>query len=132
MRTKTTTKINHTQGIRDKYESNRQWILKETGISESELFLMKTEIGCQLLEEIYPRGGEYERHYQIHSKLEEYWNWFRLIWAKWDQCYIVYKKGMIITAHDYKSDMQQIVLDEQVHIHYSITYLKTLYNGIQI
>jgi len=129
MKTTNTKKTNHTQEVQEKYASNQQWIQKKTGISEDELFMFKTEIGCRLLEEIYPRHGEYEVHYQKHSKNPDYWKWFRLVWAKWDANFILYKESFLLTASDYKSDMEQIVMDNGVHDNYSNTYLKLMFDG---
>ena len=131
MKTKITKKVNRTQQLRDKYESNRLLIQKELGLSEDDRFWFVIECGQLFLEEHYPSNDpQFSKFNKLHNSSSEFWDWFKAVWKRWESGYVKHKLSQNPDVEDYKSDFIQIAHDNHVHTSFQNTYLKTSSHGI--
>ncbi len=76
-----TTKI---KKVKAKFKSNQQFVQNELRLSELDQGHLMVKIGCEFLEQEYPRGESYsERWYLEYAYSKSFWKWWKLEWNNW-------------------------------------------------
>ncbi len=77
------TKVHQVKKVKEKFLSNQQFI-QELGISELEYKNLILEIGCNYLEQEFPRRESYsEKWYLEYAYSKSFWKWWKLEWNNW-------------------------------------------------
>ena len=121
------TKTTKIQEVKEKFESNQQFIQK-LGVSDLEYKNLFLEIGCEFLEERYPIHIErYYCWYQEFAFSKSFWQWWKLEWNNWLSSLI--KKDSKRLSEAFPRSMRLLKLRLGTNTSFQENYLKINHNG---
>jgi hypothetical protein len=104
----------HIGRVRQKYASNRRFILQTVGMTWEQYSLKIFEIGISFLLEHYPEDDqECGPYFKQISRDPNFWTFWKFEWIKWENELIDHAKMCEINLNYemYIDEMQQLIMD---------------------
>lgn len=121
------TKVTHVKKQKIEFESNQQFI-QSLGISDVEYKNLMLEVGCEFLEELFPRNEqEYETWYKEIAYSKTFWNWWKVEWNSW-LSYLI-KRGAVELKTAFPWSMRLVKTKYGTNKSFQDQYLKLIHNA---
>lgn len=110
----------------EKYESNRQYILRIATITDEKYDEVFFEAGCMFIEHIFPEAEGLAKLATKHSRKKEYWLWWKAEWMKWESEFVDY---LLLNSNkrsrkEWFEQMAQMAFDGNTEVSFYNNYLK--------
>lgn len=121
----------HIAEIRERYESNRLFILQATGITEEKYNEMMFEQAMVFLDLEYPFKTEFEKCRPVIYKDPVFWQWWKAIYKKHEDEFVQFIKEIkgVFSVKFYKEEMEQITHESQTAQIFYQQYQKPMYES---
>ena len=113
------------------YASNQAYIQEHTGLNMYDYFNHQLEVGCQFLEETYPRD-KYDNYYIHFSQHRGFWDWWEVEFKAFENSFVNYLHSNPVVANEeaYRMKMNEMVYEGFVRASYQDNFLKILDGSI--
>lgn len=121
----------HITEIRERYESNRLFILRATGITEAKYNELMFEQAMAFLDLEYPFKTEFEKCRPVIYKDPVFWQWWKAIYKKHEDDFVQFIKDIngVFTVKYYKEEMEQITHESRTAQIFYQQYQKPMYES---
>lgn len=127
MKTQQKENITHIEQVRQRYRNNQSTIQAALGWNELEYYCQEFNVGMEFLEGLYPPDTEFEKYRIYHSRSEEFWRWWHMVFknyeaqviAKFDTFHNLYGRQKI-----WQKYMTNLVNNQHVEVAFLENYQK--------